>query len=90
MSDDTKPILVPGQPGDLLGILENALAAVQEAKRANVARTADMEETRRTCEGVAVTTMEALAMWMGVAEVAEMPTGDGQYVRRDDSTGLDS
>jgi hypothetical protein len=86
---DTKPILVPGQPGDLMGILENALATAQDVKRADLGGGIPAEVTKGRLEGVAVTTMEALAMWMGVAEVAEMPASGENYIKRDPK-GLDS
>ena len=65
----SKPILQPGRPGDLLLILQTALDETKRLKECAAAG----EQADDAAHGVAVATLEALCMWLGIAEVPSVP-----------------
>lgn len=62
-----RKILVPGQPGDLVLILQTAHTTMQDALQ---------DDDIDACSGIATTTLEALEMWLGLRPVADDPGED--------------
>jgi hypothetical protein len=60
----TKPILEPGRPGDLVVILDTALAQLQELQE-------KYPNDLAVVYGTAIATYEALSMWLGLTPTAK-------------------
>ena len=62
-----KPILIPGHPGDLIGIISVARLGLQEIRRTD-------PDNREKVRGIALKTNHALLMWLGIVPVEEGDT----------------